>query len=52
MAKAEGRPEPPVVPPTREPKKPEGNWAVVPKELHGRVHGLLDQFKGMWLGKL
>jgi len=24
----------------------------VPTELHGKVHGLLDQFKGMWSGKL
>jgi len=28
------------------------NWAGVPTELHGKVHGLLDQFKGMWWGKL
>ena len=24
----------------------------MPKELHGKVHGPLDQFKGMWSGKL
>jgi len=24
----------------------------MPKELHGEVHGLLDQFKGRWSGKL
>jgi len=51
MAEAEGPPEPPVVPPTKEPETPEVNWAGVPKELHGKVHGLLDQFKGMWSGK-
>ena len=28
------------------------NWAGVPTELHGKVHGLLDQFKGMWSGEL
>jgi len=28
------------------------SWAGVPTELHGKVHGLLDQFKGMWSGKL
>jgi len=28
------------------------NWAGVPKELHEKVHGLLDQFKGMWSGRL
>jgi len=52
MATAEGPPEPPVVPPPKEPEKPEVNWAGVPTELHGKVHGLLDQFKGMWSGKL
>jgi len=28
------------------------NCAGVPTEQHGKVHGLLDQFKGMWSGKL
>jgi len=42
MATAEGLPEPPVVPPRKEPETPEVNWAGVPTELHGKVHGLLD----------
>jgi len=52
MATAEGSPEPPVVPPPKEPETPEVNWAGAPTALHGKVHGLLDQFKGMWSGKL
>jgi len=52
MAEAEGPPEPPVVPPTKKPETPEVNWAGVPKDLHGKVHGLLYQLKGMWSGKL
>jgi len=52
MAEAESPPEPQVVPPTNEPETPEVNWAGVPKDLQGKVHGLLDQFKGMWSGKL
>jgi len=52
MATAEGPPEPPVVPPPKEPETPKVNWAGVPKEVHGKVHGRLDQFKGMWSGKL
>jgi len=48
MATAEGPPEPPVVPPPKKPETPELNWAGVPKEVHGKVHGLLDLFKGMW----
>jgi len=52
MATAEGPPEPPVVSPPKEPETPELNWAGVHTELHGKVHGLLDQFKGMWSGKL
>ena len=51
MATAEGPPEPPVVPPPKEPETPEKNWASVPTELHGKVHGLLDQFKGMCVGE-
>jgi len=31
MAPAEGPPEPPVVPPPKEPERPEVNWAGVPK---------------------
>jgi len=50
MAKAEGPPDPPVVPTIKEPETPEVNWAGVPKVLHGKMHGLLDQFKGMWSG--
>jgi len=42
MATAEGSPEPPLVPPPKEPDTPEGNWAGVPTALHGQVHGLLD----------
>jgi len=52
IATAEGPPEPPVVPPPKEPETPEVNWAGVPTEPHGKVHGLLDQFKGMCSGKL
>ena len=52
MATAEGPPEPPVVPPPKDSETPEEDWAGVPKDLHGRVHGLLDQFKGMMLKKL
>ena len=52
MDKAEGPPEPPVGPPTKEPGTPEVNWEGVPKELHGKAHGLLDQFKCTWSGKL
>jgi len=52
MVTAEGPPEPPVVPPPKQPETPEVNWAGVRTELHGTVHGLLDQFKGMWSGKL
>jgi len=52
MATAEGPPKPPVVSPPKEPETPEVNWAGVPTELHGKVNGLLDQFKGMWSGKL
>jgi len=52
MATAEGPPKPSVVPPPKEPETPEVHWAGVPTELHGKVHGLLDQFKGMWSGKL
>jgi len=52
MATAEGLPEPPVVPPPEEPETPEVNWAGVPKGLHGKVYGLLDQLKGMWSGKM
>ena len=51
MATAEGPPEPPVVAPPKKPESTEVNWAGVPTELHGKVHGLLDQFKGMWSGK-
>jgi len=42
VATGEGPPEPSVVPPPEEPEMPEVNWAGVPKELHGKVHGLLD----------
>jgi len=52
MATAKGPPKPPVVPPPKERETPEVKWAGVPKELHGKVHGLLDQVKGMWSGKL
>jgi len=52
MARLEGPPEPPVVPPSMEPETTEVNWAGVPTELHGKVNGLLDQFNGMWSGKL
>jgi len=52
MATAEGPPEPPVVPPRKEPETPEVNLAGVPTELHGKVHGLLVQFKGTWSGTL
>jgi len=52
MATAEGPPEPPVVPPPKEPETPKLNWEGVPTELHGKVHGLLDHFKGMWSRKL
>jgi len=52
MATEEGPPEPPVVPPPKEPETPEVNWAGVPTERHGKVHGLLDQLKGKWSGKL
>jgi len=52
MAKAEGPPEHPVVPPPKEPETPVVNWTGVPERLHGKVHGLLGQFKGMWSGKL
>jgi len=52
MATAEGPPEPPVVPPPKEPETPEVLCAGMPTELHGKVHGLLDQFEGMWSGKL
>ena len=51
MAEAESPPEPPVVPPTKEPETPAVNWEGVPKDLHGKVHGLLDPVKSMWLGK-
>jgi len=47
IASAERPPVPPVVPPPKEPETPEVNWARVPTELHGKVHGLLDQLKGM-----
>jgi len=52
MATADGPPEPPVVPPPKEPETPAVHWAGVPKEVHGKVHGLLDLFKGMWSRKL
>ena len=52
MATAEGPPEPPGVPPSKEPETPEVNWADVPKERHGREDRLLDQRKGMCSGKL
>jgi len=52
LATVERPPENPVVPPFKEPETPDVNWAGVPKELHAKVHGLLDQFKGMWSGKL
>jgi len=52
MATAEVPPEPPVVPPPKEPETPEVHWEGVPKGLHGKVHGLLHQLKGMWSGKL
>jgi len=52
MATAKGPPEPPVVPPPKEPETPEVNWEGVPTELHGKVHGLLDPFRGMWSRKL
>jgi len=52
MDKAEGPPEPSVAPPTKEHDAQEVNWAGVPKELHGMVHGLLDQFKGICTAKL
>jgi len=50
MAEAEVLPVPPAVPSTQEPETPEVKWMGVPKDLHGTVHGLLDQFKGMWSG--
>jgi len=52
MVTAEGPPEPPVVPPPKQPETPEVNWSGVRTELHGTVHRLLYQFKGMWSGKL
>ena len=55
VAEAESPPEPPVVPPTKEPETPEVNWEGVRKELHGKVHALVHQFRGMWsenLGEL
>jgi len=52
MATAEGLPEPPVVPTPKEPETPEVNWAGLPTEQHGKVHGLLYKLKGMWSGKL
>jgi len=52
MGTAEGPPEPPVLSPPKDPETPEVNWAGVPRERHGKVHGLLNQFKGMWSGKL
>ena len=52
MAKAESPPASTVVPLAKEPETPEVNWAGVPGELHGKVHGLLEQFKGMWSGNL
>jgi len=50
MAEAEVPPVPPAVPSTKEPETPEVEWMGVPKDLHGTVYGLLDQFKGMWSG--
>jgi len=52
MATVEGPPEPQVVPPPKEPETPQLNWAGVPTALHVKVHGLVDQFRGMWSGKL
>ena len=51
-AMAEGPPEPPVALPPKEPETPDVNWAGVAKGLQSKVHGLLDQCKGMWSGKL
>jgi len=45
MAEAEGPQQPTAVSPAKEPETPDVNWAGVPKDLHGKVHGLLDQFK-------
>jgi len=47
MAEAEGLTEPPVVSLSKEPETTGMNCSGVPKDLHGKVHGLLDQFKGM-----
>jgi len=51
MAEAASWPEPSAVPPSKKPVTLKVNWEGVPKELHGKVHGLLNQFEGMWSGK-
>jgi len=52
MATAERAPEPPVAAPPKVPESPEVNCAGVFKDLHGKVHGLRDQFKGICSGQL
>jgi len=46
MDEAEGPPEPPMIPLTKDQDTPEVYWAGAPKELRGKVHRLLDQVKG------
>jgi len=52
LAQAEAPPEAPLAPPTEEPETPEVNWDAIPEALHGKVRQLLDEFKGMWSGRL
>ena len=52
LAQAEAPPEAPLAPPTEEPETPVVNWDAIPEALHGKVRQLLDEFKGMWSGRL
>jgi len=50
MPTAEGPPESLVLPPPKKQKMLEVNWAGVPTDFHGKMHGLLHQLKGCGLG--
>ena len=52
MTEAEGLPQPPIGPPAKSPKTPKVNRTGVSKDLHGKVHGLLDPVKVMRKGRL
>jgi len=52
MTETEGLLQPPIGPPAKAPKTPKEDWTGVPKDLHGKVDGLLDPVKVIRKGRL